>query len=75
MCVSAVGVPAAEFWEICIGTHTVGIVSSINGYILQCSSQNFTIAGGIASVSDCSTVNSCDNLPQIVFIQVNVKQN
>ena len=33
----------------------------------QCSSQNFTIAGGIASVSDCSTVNSCHNPPQFFY--------
>ena len=31
---------------------------------MQCSSHNFTIAGGIASVSDCSRVSSCHNPPQ-----------
>ena len=38
--------------------------TSINN---QCSGQNFTIAGGIASVSDCSIMNSCHNLTQFFY--------
>ena len=34
---------------------------------MQCSSQNFTIAGSVASVSNCSTVNSCDNPAQFFY--------
>ena len=41
--------------------------SQLQHLYMQCSGQNFTIAGGIASVSDCSTVNSCHNPPQFVF--------